>query len=71
MDCDVDTTFETHFTIKDLEKQWGLGRETIRRMIQNEAGIVRVRMGDRKENATYRIPASVARRIHLELTHSA
>jgi len=67
MDCN-DTTFERHFSIKELEKLWSLGRETIRRMLQDADGVVRVRMGSRGENSTYRVPESVARRIHLKLT---
>jgi hypothetical protein len=63
----VDTTFETHYTISELSKKWRLNRETIRQLIQNEPGVVRVRRGLLKARTHYSVPESVARRIHNRL----
>jgi len=62
----LDTT-ERYFTIKELEKLWGIGREAIRRVLQGEAGVIRVYSGPLKENARYRVPESVALKIEREL----
>ena len=40
-----DTTFEAHFSIGDLAKQWRLSRETVRLLIKDEPGVVKVRLG--------------------------
>ena len=59
-----DATFEKHYRIGDLAEMWSLGRETIRKMLVNEPGVIRVRMGRRKTHTTYSVPASVAESIH-------
>jgi hypothetical protein len=45
-----------------------MGRETIRRLIKDESGVVRIKMGRRKANTTYSVPESAARRIHTRLS---
>jgi|SRR6516225_2879907 hypothetical protein len=57
-----DTTFELHYSIGDLAKQWRLSCETIRLLIKDEPGVVRVRLGRRKSMTRYSVPESVARR---------
>lgn len=44
----VDTTFEAHYTIGDLSKQWRIGRETVRLLVKDEPGVVKIRMGRHK-----------------------
>lgn len=61
----ADVTFEKHYRIKELVALWGYGRETIRRMVEVEPGVLRKTHGSR---CTYSIPESVARRIHTRLT---
>ena len=63
----LDTTFEKHFRINELAKQWGLGRETTRKLFQHEPGVVTVRLGKKQSNSTYLIPASIAQRVHTRL----
>ena len=65
----ADTTFEQHFRISQLASQWGLGRETTRKLVMNEPGVVKVRLGRKKSNTTYSVPESVAQRIHTRLLH--
>lgn len=62
-----DTTFETHYSISDLAERWRLGRETVRLLIKDEPGVVRVRLGRRKAMTRYSVPESVARRVHTRL----
>lgn len=66
----TDTAFESHFSIGDLAKQWRLGRETVRLLIKDEPGVLKIRLGRRKAMTRYSIPESVARRIHTRLLHS-
>ena len=66
-----DTTFEVHYSIGDLAKQWRLGRETVRLLVKDEPGVVKIRMGIRKANTRYSVPESVARRVHTKLFNSS
>lgn len=66
-----DTTFETHYSISDLAEWLRLGRETVRLLIKDEPGVVRVRLGRRKAMTRYSVPESVARRVHTRLFYPA
>lgn len=63
-----DTTFEPHYSIADLARQWRISRETVRLLIMDEPGVVRIRLGKKKSMCRYSVPASVAQRIHTRLT---
>jgi hypothetical protein len=63
----MDSTFEIHYTIGDLAKQWRLGRETVRLLMKDEPGVIKIRMGLRKAMTRYSVPESVARRVHTRL----
>jgi hypothetical protein len=62
-----DSTFEKHFSIRELAQLWRLNRETVRQVVQHEPGVVRVRRGLKKARTHYSVPESVARRIHNNL----
>ncbi len=66
-----DTTFEAHYSIADLARQWRVGRETVRLLIKNEPGVLKIRMGRRKAMTRYSVPESVARRVHTRLFYPA
>ena len=66
-----DTAFEKHYSISDLKVQWAMGRETVRKLVKDEPGVLRIRLGHKKANTTYSIPESVARRIHTKLQNAA
>ena len=65
------TAFEVHYRIGQLAMQWKYGRETIRKIVQDEPGVLKLKMGRKKANTTYSIPASVAERIHTRLLNAA
>ena len=65
------TPFEKHYRIGELAKLWGLGRETVRRLVKDDAGVVKVRMGRNRRHTTYSVPESAARRIHTKLLNPA
>jgi hypothetical protein len=62
-----DAPFEKHYRIGDLARMWGLGRETVRKLVKDDAGVVKIRMGRKKVHTVYTIPESAARRIHTRL----
>ena len=60
----ADKLIERHYTVAELAEQWNLSRDTIRRMFENEHGVVvftRPRLNKRVYR-TLRIPESVAKR---------
>jgi hypothetical protein len=62
-----DTAFERHYTITELAKLWQVSTETVRRLVlDNPDGVVALSGPSGK--TSYRIPESVARRIHTKLT---
>ena len=67
----VDSTFEAHYTIADLAQQWRLGRETVRLLVKDEPGVLKIRMGRCKAMTRYSVPESVARRVHMKLFNPA
>ncbi len=66
-----DETFENHYSIKDLSKLWRVSVETIRLLIKDEPGVIRIQLGRKKTMCRYSVPASVAKRIHARLTAPA
>jgi hypothetical protein len=63
---------EKHHTPADLSKTWALSVETIRRLFENEPGVLKVTNASgytgRRRYKTLRIPASVAARVHRRIS---
>lgn len=62
-----DSTFEMHYSIRDLAKQWRYGREAVRLLVKDDPGVLKMRIGKKKKLTRYSVPESVARRIHTRL----
>lgn len=62
--------FERHYRIGELAEMWKLGRETVRLLVRDEAGVIKVRLGRKKAHTAYSVPESVAKRIHTRLLNS-
>ena len=62
-----DRTFEEHYSLADLAKQWKFSRSSVRLMILDEPGIIRISRG-KTSMTRYSVPASVAKRVHARLT---
>ena len=66
----ADSTFaEKHFSPKELSELWGLSADSVRRLFQNEEGVLLIesRNSRRAMRANYNtmlIPESVAKRVH-------
>jgi type IV secretory pathway TrbD component len=61
------STFEKHFRIGDLALMWSLGRETVRKLVKDDPGVIKIRMGRKKAHTVYSVPESAAQRIHTRL----
>jgi len=66
-----ETPFEKHYRIGELAQLWGLGRETVRKLVKNEPDVIKIRMGRKKAHTVYSVPESAARRIHTRLLNAA
>jgi hypothetical protein len=60
-------TFEKHYRIGELARLWGLGRETVRKLVKDDPGVIKIRMGRKRCHTVYSVPESAARRIHTRL----
>ncbi len=61
--------FERHFTPQELAEIWKLDETTIRRILQEEPGVLRFGKASprgKRGYVTLRIPASVAERVYRE-----
>jgi hypothetical protein len=62
--------FERHYRIGELADLWKLGRETVRLLVKDEQGVIKIRLGRQKAHTIYSVPESVAVRIHTRLLNS-
>jgi hypothetical protein len=62
--------FERHYRIAELAEMWKLGRETVRLLVKDEQGVIKIRLGRKKVQTIYSVPESVAVRIHNRLLNS-
>ena len=66
-----DTSFaEKHYRISQLARMWGLGRETVRLLVKDDPGVIKIRMGRKKAHTVYSVPESAAPRIHTRLLNN-
>ena len=65
------STFEKHYRISDLARLWGIGRETVRKLVKDDPGVIKIRMGRKKAHTIYTVPESAAHRIHTRLLNAA
>jgi hypothetical protein len=65
-----DPAFERHYRIAELATMWQLGRETVRLLVKDERGVIKIRLGRKKAHTIYSVPESVAVRIHTRLLNS-
>ena len=63
----LEPAFERHYRISELAELWNLGRETLRMLVKDEDGVIKVRLGGRKAHTIYSVSESVARLIHTRL----
>jgi hypothetical protein len=69
-----DLSTERHYSIQELATLWNLSEKTVRRLFENEPGIIQIVNEEgrfRRAYVTRRIPESVAQRVHRRLRKSA
>jgi hypothetical protein len=64
------SAFERHYRITELARMWGLGRETVRKLVKDDPGVIKIRMGRKKVHTIYSVPESAATRIHTRLINT-
>ena len=67
-------TFEKHYSIHEISQLWGLSPKTVRRIFEDEPGVVELdNRGSRhkRKYVTRRVPESVLRRVHCKLQKTA
>ena len=61
---------ERHYSPQDLALLWGLDVSTVRRMFQDEPGVLKIGRSNRRDGkrdyTTLRIPESVVRRVYAK-----
>ncbi len=62
--------FERHYNPKELASIWHLDQTTVRRLFQDQPGVLKVGKSNRRDGkrdyVSLRIPQSVAERVHRE-----
>ena len=53
-----DSAFELHYRIGELAAKWQLGRETVRLLVKDQRGVIKIRLGRKKAHAIYSVPES-------------
>jgi hypothetical protein len=69
-DLEWHPAFERHYRIGELAEIWKLGRETVRLLVKDEQGVIKIRLGRKRAHTIYSVPQSVAVRIHTRLLNS-
>jgi hypothetical protein len=65
---------DQHYTVSELAKRWHLSPNTVRRLVADEPGVIKITVGALLRNrrkrhlVSLRIPERVALRVHARLT---
>ncbi len=60
---------EQCYRIADLVSAWGIKKDAVRRLVKDEPGVMKLRLGKKKASTTYMVPASVVERIRMRLVN--
>jgi hypothetical protein len=74
VDIQESVAAERHWSPAEVAEKWGLGPATIRRLFQDEPGVVVISKPakkNRQQHRTIRIPQSVLDRVHRRLQNTA
>lgn len=69
-----DATFEKHYSINEISQLWGLSERTIRRIFEEEQGVVEIHNRKSRHKRAYvtrKVPESVVKRVHQKLQRPA
>jgi len=48
-----DPAFERHYRVSELAELWQLGRETVRLLVKDERGVIKIRLGRKKAHTIF------------------
>jgi len=68
----MSAALERHFTPDELAQLWTLSADTVRRLFEYEPGVLVIehaKAKNRRRYRTFRIPESVALRVHRRMTN--
>lgn len=68
----MSAALERHYAPDELGKIWGLSADTVRRLFECEPGVLVIehaKAKTRRRYRTFRIPESVALRVHRRMTN--
>jgi hypothetical protein len=60
---------ERHYTVAEIAEMWNLSKDAVRRVFQNEPGVLVLgsrSRGRKRRYATLRVPLSVLERVHRQ-----
>lgn len=66
----VDLANERHYSVIEISKLWSLSQKTVRRIFENEPGVIvwgHPENGRRRGYRTLRVPETVLQRVHRKL----
>jgi hypothetical protein len=72
--CGLEQALEKHYSPTELSERWGLSVDTIREIFQGEPGVLvieRPQTKYKRRYRTFRVPESVAVRVHNRLVAKA
>jgi len=69
LDGQASTFDEEHYRIAEIVSLWGFGRETVRQLIKDEPGVLKLALGRKGAHLTYSVPDSILKRIHNRLLY--
>ena len=68
----LESAAERHYSVQQLAARWNLSSDTVRKLFENEPGVLVIgnegRKYSRRRYITLRIPESVAERVHRRLS---
>lgn len=70
----VDLANEKHYSVIEVAKLWCLSQKTVRRMFENEAGVIQWGSEEvlhKRGYRTLRIPESILQRVHRKLRRAS
>jgi len=70
-DSQPELSLERHYSVAELARLWSLSENTIRRMFEDEPGVLQLGASEKRFKRAYttlRIPESVALRVHRRLS---
>ena len=70
----IDLANEKHYSIIEISKLWALSQKTVRKIFENEPGVIQWGTEETRHKRGYRtlrVPETVLLRVHRKLRHAS